>query len=70
MDPPNTLKKNKNKIPIPIFTVLCAINRVGLIGAPTNNNKTINAIITEITTTEVNLVSSFFQSLVLHMTRN
>ena len=46
--PPNTLKKKRNKIPIPNLTEVWAKNLVGLIGAPTTSRKIINIIITEI----------------------
>lgn len=64
--PPNTLKKNKNKIPIPNLTALCAKKRVGFIGAPINSSKTINATIIEITIVELKVFNSFSLSL-LHM---
>lgn len=48
--PPNTLKKNKKSMPIPSLTVVWAINRVGLTGAPIHNNKIIQATMIEITT--------------------
>ena len=60
IDPPNTLKKNRNKIPIPNFTVLCAKNRVGLTGAPINNSKTIIATMIEIMIIELNPHSTPF----------
>lgn len=47
--PPKTLKKNKSNMPMPNFTVLCAINRVGLIGAPIIKSKIINTTMIEIT---------------------
>src|SRR5690606_8593959 len=50
---PNTLKKNNNNTPIPNFTTLCAINRVGLAGAPITNNRIINATMMEMTTVEL-----------------
>lgn len=59
IDPPKTLKKNKNRTPIPNFTVLCAIKRVGLTGAPINNSKTINETIIVITSVELNFSTPF-----------
>lgn len=67
IDPPNTFRKNKSKIPIPNLTVLCAKNLVIVAGAPINNNKTINRIIIEITITECNEFNSLFYSLSLYM---
>jgi hypothetical protein len=51
--PPNTLTKNRNRIPIPILTVACPINLIGLIGAPTNNKRTIKATIIVIMSVEL-----------------
>ncbi len=48
--PPITLKKNKNKIPIPNLTVPFTRNRIGLKDDPTKSNKTITATIMEIMT--------------------
>src|SRR5690625_7826611 len=45
------------------LTVLCAKKRIGLAGAPTSNNNTINATIMAITTVELNCHHSFFLSL-------
>jgi len=59
-DPPNTLKKNKNKIPIPIFTTPCPRKRVDFSGAPTSNSKIIQATIAPITNSEFNTLNSFF----------
>lgn len=57
--PPNTLTKNKNNMPIPNFTVVCAINRIGFIGAPTNRNTTISSTIIAITSVEFNASTPF-----------
>lgn len=51
--PPKTLKKNKNKMPIPNLTVACPIKRIGLAGAPTIKRITIKAIMIEITSAEL-----------------
>ncbi len=56
--PPNTLKKNKNKIPIPNLIVPCAKNRIGLMGAPTNNKTMISATIMDMTIVELILIPS------------
>lgn len=66
IDPPKTLKKNKNKTPIPNFTILCPIIRVDLTGAPINNSKVINEIIIIITSEELNFSTPFLIFL-LHM---
>ncbi len=50
--PPNTLTKNKNRMPIPSLMVACPINRIGLIGAPTSKRITINPTIMLITSVE------------------
>ena len=57
--PPNTLTKNKNKMPIPSLIVVFPIKRIGLTGAPTINNKIINATMIVITTVELTLHQSF-----------
>lgn len=59
MDPAKTLKKNKNKTPIPILTMLWARKRAGLIGAPNNNNRTIDKIIMRIIIDDCNDFSPF-----------
>lgn len=61
--PPKILKKNKINSPIPNLTVLCAIKRVGLIGAPINKSKIIHATIIEITTVALKLFNPFLSSL-------
>src|SRR5699024_3824128 len=65
--PPNTLTKNKNNMPIPNFTVVCAINRIGFIGAPTNSNTTIRATIMAMTSVEFNASTPFSGPLLLSM---
>lgn len=65
--PPKTLKKNKNRIPIPNFTVLWAINRVGLTGAPINKSKTIKETIIVMTIVELNFSSPFLLFCLVHM---
>lgn len=68
--PPNTLKKNNNNTPIPSFTILCAKNRVGLVGAPMTNNKIIRPIIIDMTNVEFNAILSFFFVPLTHATQH
>src|SRR5690625_3722656 len=57
--PPNTFTKNKNNMPIPSFIVVWPIKRIGLTGAPTINNKIINATMIVITTVELTIHQPF-----------
>lgn len=67
MAPPNTLKKNNNKIPIPNLAIVCPIKRTGLTGAPTSSNSTSIPIIIEITRVELILYTpSFLPSLFIY----
>lgn len=69
--PPKTFKKNNRRNPIPNFTVLCAIKRVGFTGAPMNNSRTINAIIIKITIVGLICFTPFtYMFFVLHMSNN
>ncbi len=63
MAPPKTFTKNKNNMPIPILIVVCPIKRNGLTGAPTINNKTINATMIVITTVELTIHHPFLSPL-------
>ncbi len=53
-EPPITLKKNKNKIPIPSLTTPLTRKRIGLNDDPTKSNNTITATMIEITIVEFN----------------
>ena len=69
--PPKTLRKNNSKNPIPNLTVLCAIKRVGLTGAPMTNNRIINATIIKITIVGLICFTPFTTMFfVLHMSDN
>lgn len=63
--PPNTFKKNKNNTPIPNFTVLFAIKRIGLAGAPTNKSNIIKPIIIDITSVEFKFTQPLLLVLIL-----
>lgn len=63
--PPNTLRKNKNKTPIPSLTMPCPIKRIGFTGAPTNNKMMISATTIEMTTVELKDFNSLDPVLIL-----
>lgn len=63
-EPPSTLKKNKNNIPIPNLTVPVAKNRSGLKDVPTKSNRTITATMMDITTLGSIFINSFYLSLI------
>ena len=65
--PPKTFTKNKNNMPIPSLIVVCPIKRIGLTGAPTINNKIINAIMIVITTVELTIHPSFLVPFIVLM---
>jgi hypothetical protein len=63
-EPPSTLKKNKNNIPIPNLTVPVAKKRSGLKDVPTNSNRTITATMMEMTILGSTFINSFYLSLI------
>ena len=65
IEPANTLKKNKNKTPIPILTIACPMKCIGFTGAPIQSKITIKATIIPITIPELmrNPPLSFISSL-------
>lgn len=65
--PPKTFTKNKNNMPIPSLIVVCPIKRIGFTGAPTINNKIINATMIVITTVELTIHPTFLVPFIVLM---
>lgn len=59
--PPNTLKKNRNKTPIAIFTVVCPIKRNGFVGTPINSTRNIKLNKMIITTLFQSFLHSYYK---------